>query len=169
MDIKDRELHRITTTAIIYNNEGKYLITKRSINKKHFPGKWTVPGGGLTVDDYINTPITHGEHANQWYFSVTKALTREVKEEVGVEIDKPEYLLDLTFIKGDGTPVLVLSYFAKYTSGEVVLDEDATEFKWISVDEVSEYDLIEGIDGEIRMVDEILKKRSSAELIAQGV
>lgn len=156
MAIKDKELHRIAVTAIIYNDEGKYLITKRSPHKKAFPNKWTVPGGGLSVNDYIDTP-THKEE-NQWYYPLTNGLCREVKEEVGLEIGKPEYLLDITFMNGD-IPVLVLSYYAKHISGKVVLDEDSTEFKWISVDELKDYDLIKGIDEEIKMVDEILKKR----------
>src|SRR6202042_794232 len=46
MDIKDKEMHRVATTAIIYNKAGEFLITKRAMHKKHFPGKWTVPGGG---------------------------------------------------------------------------------------------------------------------------
>ncbi len=160
MEIKDKELHRVATTAIIYNNEGKFLITKRAPHKKHFPNRWTVPGGGLSTDDYSNLPHTHeaGE-SNQWYYSVTNALKREVKEEVGLDIDTPEYLLDLTFIKGDGVPVLVLSYYTKYLGGDVVLDEDATEFAWVSVDDLKKYDLIEGIDHEIAMVDQILQKR----------
>lgn len=161
MDIKDKELHRVATTAIIYNAEGKFLITKRAMHKKHFPGRWTVPGGGLSTDDYTSLPRTH-EGDNQWYYSVTNALKREVKEEVGLEIGKPEYLLDLTFIKGDGVPVLVLSYFAEYLSGVVTLDEDATEYKWVSVVDLKNYDLIEGIDHEIEMVDEILKKRKNS-------
>lgn len=155
-EIKDRELHRVATTAIIYNSEGKFLITKRAMHKKHFPGKWTVPGGGLSVDDYINLPRTHTGD-NQWYYSLTNALVREVEEEVGLQIGKPQYLLDLTFIKGSSIPVLVLSYYAEYISGEVTLDDDATEFKWITADEIKHYDLIEGIDEEIRMVDKILK------------
>jgi isopentenyldiphosphate isomerase len=40
MDIKDKEMHRVATTAIIYNKDGKFLITKRAMHKKHFPGKW---------------------------------------------------------------------------------------------------------------------------------
>ena len=156
MEIKDKELHRVATTAIIHK-DGKYLITKRSAHKKHFPNRWTVPGGGLNTDDYTNLPNKTGE--NQWYNALVNGLKREVMEEVGLEISKPEYLLDLAFVKEDGTPNLVLSYFAEYVSGDVVLDEDATEFKWIGVDEVSMYDLIKGIDDEIKMVDEILKKR----------
>ncbi len=57
MEIKNRELHRITSTAIIHKN-GKFLITQRSLDKKAFPGKWVVPGGGLEVDDYIRNRIS---------------------------------------------------------------------------------------------------------------
>ncbi len=155
MEIKDKELHRIVITAIIYNKEGKFLITKRSPHKKRFPNKWTVPGGGLTTDDYVNTPETH---PGQWYYALSNTLKREIVEEVGLKIGKPEYLLDLTLIQGDSTPVLVLSFYAPYLGGEVKLDEDSTEFAWISAEEIPNYDLIEGIDHELELVNEILKK-----------
>lgn len=74
MKIKHRELHRITSTAIIYRKQGKnikYLITQRSLDKKAFPGQWTVPGGGLEVDDYINTPKTTKD---LWYFGDRKSV-----------------------------------------------------------------------------------------------
>ncbi len=60
MEIKDKELHRIAVTCIIYNDEGRYLVTKRSPTKKVHPNKWTVPGGGLSVDDYILTVMLVG-------------------------------------------------------------------------------------------------------------
>jgi hypothetical protein len=50
---KTPKLHRVAITAIIYNHEGKYLITRRSMKRKAFPGMWTVPGGQMSVDDYI--------------------------------------------------------------------------------------------------------------------
>ena len=34
--IKDKELHRIAITAIIYDKDGRFLITRRSLNKKSF-------------------------------------------------------------------------------------------------------------------------------------
>ncbi len=148
-------MHRVAVTAIIYK-DGKYLITKRAPNKKRFPNKWTVPGGGLETDDYINDkPSTK---AGQWYYTIEKTLRREVKEEVNVEIDKPQYLLDLTFISDEGVPCIVLSYYANYVSGEIKLDEDSVEYKWVSLSEAKNYDLIDGIWEEIEMVDKILKK-----------
>jgi 8-oxo-dGTP pyrophosphatase MutT (NUDIX family) len=126
------------------------------MHKKVMPGKWTIPGGGLSVDDYINTPASTG--ADQWYGALEKSLRREIKEEVNLEIGKPEFLVDLTFIRPDGVPVICFSYFAPYVSGEVVIDEDATEFAWVTLDQAKQYDLIEGIWDEIRQIDEILKR-----------
>ena len=156
MEIKDKELHRIATTCIIYNKDRKYLVTKRSPHKKVHPNKWTVPGGGMTVDDYINTPQTYPE---QWYGSVMKSLKREIKEEVNVEVGEVSYLLDLTFIRPDGIPVVVLSYYAPYVSGEVKLDEDAVEYKWVSLAEAKTLDFITGISHEIELVEKILKNK----------
>jgi len=158
--IKDKELHRVVTTALVYKPDLTYLVTKRALHKKVMPGKWTIPGGGLEVDDYINTkPSTTG--ANQWYGALENTIRREIKEEVNLEIGKPEFFMDYTFIRPDGVPVLGLSYFAPYIRGEVKLDEDATDFKWISASEIPNYDFIEGVDEEIRMVDEILSRRQS--------
>ena len=86
-----------------------------------------------------------------------------MKEEVNVEIGKPEYLLDLTFIIPDGTPCMVLSFYAPYVSGEVKLDEDSIDYKWVTVVEAKNYGLIEGILEEIKMVEEILKNNAKAE------
>lgn len=160
MNIKNKELHRIVTTTLIYKPDLTYLITKRAMHKKVMPGKWTIPGGGLTADDYINTPPST-KKAKQWYGALERSLRREIREETNLEIGKPELLTDLTFIHPDGMPVLCLSYFAPYVSGEVKLDDDATDFAWITVEKVGDYDFIDGIAGEITEIDKILKSRIS--------
>lgn len=75
-----------------------------------------------------------------------------------VEVDDIQYLLDLAFIRPDGTPCIVLSFYCRYKSGEVMLDEDATEYAWITAAEVGRYELIQGIDREITLVEERLAK-----------
>lgn len=156
MEIKDKELHRIATTCIIYNAEGKYLVTKRAGHKKSHPNMWTVPGGGLITDDYIHKPQTNGNQG--WYGALEAALYREIDEEVKVKIGNPTYLLDMTFLRPDGIPILVLSYYAPYISGGVKLDEDTVDFKWVSLKEAKELDLIPGIYEEIEMVENLIKK-----------
>lgn len=151
----DNELHRIAITGIVWrmreDGEREFLITKRALHKKVMPGKWTVPGGGFEVSDYINEDATYANtESPQWYNAVERALRREIREEVGLEITDIRYLLDVVFIRPDGIPVLVLSYFCKYESGEVVLDADATEFAWIRAEEVGNFELIQGIDHEIQ-------------------
>jgi 8-oxo-dGTP pyrophosphatase MutT (NUDIX family) len=141
--IKNRELHRIVSTAIIHTN-------------KAFPGLWTVPGGGLEIDDYINTkPTTPKEKI--WYFALETSLRREVNEETGLEIGKVSYLLDLAFIRPDDIPVITLSFYAPWKKGVVKLDKtENTEFAWVSRKDLKKYNLIEGIPEEIKMVDKII-------------
>jgi len=153
MKIKYKELHRITSTAII-EKDGRYLIVRRALNKKAFPGRWTVPGGGLEVDDYINTPKTSHD---AWYFAIEESLKREIKEEVGLEVKDVRYLCDLIFIRPDGIPAVVLSFFCKWKSGEVKLNDENIDYKWVTLEEAKNYDLISGILEEIEMTDKILK------------
>ena len=157
-EILNKELHRVTTTVVIYKPNFTYLITKRAPHKILMPNKWTVPGGGLNVDDYIHSKPETPE-APQWYGALEISMRREIKEEVNLEIGKPEFLTDLAFIRPDGVPVICFSYFAPYVSGDVVLDADATEFAWVSLEEAKNYDLIAGVWDEIREVEEILRSR----------
>ena len=153
MEIQNNELHRIVSTAIICK-DGKYLIEQRSPNKKVFPGKWTVPGGGLEVSDYVDTPKTT---ADAWYYAIENSLKREIKEEANLEVEKLQYLCDMTFIRPDGIPVVILSYYCDYKSGDVQLNEESVDYKWVTLEEAKNYDLIEGILEEIEMVDKIKK------------
>jgi len=157
METANKELHRISITGIIYRprEDGvrEYLITRRALTKKAFPGKWTVPGGGLSTDDYVNTPKTIG---TQWYNAVEKALKREIKEETSLEVDDVAYLLDIAHILPDGVPSIILSFYCRYVSGEVKLDKDNIDYKWVTAEEAKKYDLIDGILEEIKMVDAAL-------------
>jgi ADP-ribose pyrophosphatase YjhB (NUDIX family) len=154
---QNKELHRVTSTAIIYKNK-KYLLVQRSFEKKAFPGKWTVPGGGLEVSDYINLPKTTSQH---WYFAVENSLRREIKEEVNLEVGKINYLCSITFIRPDGIPVLILSYYAPYKSGKVKLNKENINYAWVTFGEAKKYDLVEGLIDEIKMVDKILRKNKT--------
>jgi len=148
--MEDKLLHEVVITAII-ENEGKYLITRRSPDKKRFPGKWTVPGGKLETEDYVNLPK---DTENYWYNVLEQVLKREVKEEVGLSIKNIEYVTSLATIHDDGAPSLVISCLAEYEEGEIVLQENEIDkYEWVTVEESKSYDLIDGIYDEIAMAD----------------
>jgi len=50
-----------------------------------------------------------------------------------------------------------LSFYAPWQSGEVVLNNESVDFAWVAYEQIKDYDLIEGIPDEIKLVDEILK------------
>lgn len=72
-------------------------------------------------------------------------------------MDKIDYLLDLAFIRPDNIPVLTLSFYCPWKAGEVKLNSESIDYKWIAASEVKKFDLIEGIGTEIRRVDAILR------------
>ena len=138
---------RIAVTAIVINSEGKVLITKRSKDKKRWPGRWTVPGGTLDENDYNHRPADTS--AGQWYGVIEDCLRREVEEETGLRIRNIKYECSLVF---PGT--LVLSFSCNVLgSEEVKLQESECEaFAWVTKKEAESYDLIEGILEEIQAV-----------------
>jgi len=149
----DPRLHFVVATAIIVK-DGKFLIAKRAPHEKAFPNRWTVPGGKLVLDEYKALPAS--VNYQQWYNVVDWVLRKEIREEVGLEIHKPNYLCDLVFVRPDGYPVVTLSYFADFKGGEVKLSKDLTDYSWVSLEEAKSYDLIEGIWDELKMVAEII-------------
>lgn len=147
-------LHEVAIAAIIIKDK-KFLIIRRSKNKKRFPGMWTVPGGKLETNDYINLPK---ETKDYWYNVLEKVLRREVKEEVGLEIENIEYLTSLATVHADGTPSLVISCMADYVSGEVELQkEEADDFAWVSLKEAKKYELLDGIYDELVMAEKKMR------------
>lgn len=151
MNAEPQLLHEVAITAIIVK-DGKYLITRRVMTKKRFPGKWTVPGGKLETTDYANSPK---DTEDCWYNVLERVVRREVREETGLEIQNIDYVTSLATIDNAGTPVLIISLMAEWASGDVVLQASETDqHAWITAAEAKDYDLIGGIDHELIMADE---------------
>lgn len=155
--MKIEKAHYVVVTGIIVK-DGKYLITKFSDSHNAFPNKWTVPGGKLEAKDYIDRPKHTSQH---WYNVLEDTLNREVMEETGLKIKNINYLTNLTFIRPDGIPVVILSLYADHHEGDVVLSDELIDHKWISLEEAKEYDLIEGIYDELEMLDRLLNQSNS--------
>ncbi len=155
----DPRLHFVVATAIV-EKDNKFLIAKRAPIEKAFPDKWTVPGGKMVYTEYEHLPRTSQTHP-QWYNVIEFVVRKEVREEVNLEIDDIRYLTNLVFVRPDGYPVVTLSFFAKWTSGEVKLCKDLTDYAWVTPAELKNFDLIEGIGDEIIQVADLLKLQPS--------
>ena len=112
-------------TIIICN--GKLLLEKR----KNEPGKgkWSVPGGLVDLGE-----------------SVEQTVIREVKEETGLEVEKPEHI-DVVdnIIRDENGRVkyhfVIIDYFMRLKGGTLKAASDAEELKWVSLNDVEKYDL----------------------------
>ena len=155
---ENKFLHEVAITAIVMRKD-KFLITRRSQLKKRFPSMWTVPGGRLQASDYLALPK---DTEFYWYNVLERALAREVKEEVGIDIKNVEYLTSLATVHKDGAPSIVISCTAKYVGGEVKLqNEETDDFAWVKLKEAKKYPLIDGIYEEFVMVDKKLKGKKN--------
>jgi len=151
-----QKAHYIVVTGIIIKDK-RFLIAKRAPTEKAFPNQWTVPGGKLELDDYAKRPKDTSTH---WYNVFEGLLKREVLEETGLKIKNIRYLTSLSYIRSDNIPTIIVSLFADYDEGEIKLCPALTEHAWVTLEEAKNYNLIEGIYEELKMVDRILKGES---------
>ena len=150
-----KDVFRIAVTCIILDTkEMKFLILKRSSKEVHGKGKWTVAGGTIDDSDWKEIPSKYDFPL--WYDVAIRALKREVLEETGLTILNPVYLCDCVFIHKTGVPEIVLSFYATHFKGTVKLSKEHTEYAWITVDEMKNYNLLVDIPLEIRTVEKII-------------
>jgi mutator protein MutT len=131
----ESKLHILAISAVIRNEEGKFLVVKRGDHETAFPGKWAFPGGKLE----------RGE-------TILDCVRREVMEEAGIEIeDGIKYLDDYTFVRPDNLNVIGLRFLAKAKSFDVRLSGDFDGFRWVSGKELGQMDCIDDMEKISRM------------------
>ena len=111
---------QVGVKVLLRNPEGKYLLIKRSDKKYPEVGaKWDIVGGRID-------PGT----------GLLENLKREIKEEVSLELTKePKLIAAQDILRVPGRHVVRLTYIGEI-EGEAKLDEDHTEFAWLSLDEM---------------------------------
>ena len=112
------EYEQVTHLWII-NDKGEFLMQKRSMNKKMFPGKWSVTGGAVDIGE---KPID--------------GAIRECKEEIGVEADFNKIELMMS-VKRTHVFVDVFLDRENFDVNDCILQKDEVdEVRWFSRDEV---------------------------------
>ena len=143
--------HYVVATAIISRGD-HYLIVKRSADEAAMAGLWAFPGGKLNLADYLEQPKNTSFH---WHNILDHLLMRECKEEVGLEIANIRYFKNLAFIRPDNVPTVVLSFMADYRAGYIKLNEELSDYAWVTLSEARKYNLIDGLYEELLMAQRI--------------
>ena len=60
-------------------------------------------------------------------------------------------------MREDDIPTIVISLYSQDYRGDIKLNEELVDYKWVSLEEAKNYDLIEGIYEELELVDKKLR------------
>lgn len=114
--------------------DGKLLVTQRSPQREHAPGEW----------EFLSGRMNQGE-------SFEDAVRREVREEVGLEVEVGRPINTFHFYRGpDKVEHLGVSFLCTYISGDVVLDTtEQIAYKWATVEEAEKLIKDKGILGTV--------------------
>jgi 8-oxo-dGTP diphosphatase len=112
--------------ALIFR-DGKLLLVKRGAQPGF--GEWSVPGGLVELGE-----------------KVQDAMMREVKEEVGFDVEavKLTDVADTITLDANGRVqyhFVVVNFLARIVGGELKTATDILEAKWVPVEEVEKCDL----------------------------
>lgn len=107
--------------ALIKNNNGEFLIARRKPMLNN-GGKWEFPGGKLRLGEVLED-----------------CLTREIKEELGIEIivKDPFQIVNQPYSERS---ILLISYLCEYVGGNINL-KDHDQIEWVESDLLMQYDL----------------------------
>jgi len=120
----------LAVSAAIFRN-GLVLIVRRAQPPAH--GVYTLPGGGVEVGE-----------------TLAEAVVREVREETGLEIEPVRLAGYRQLIARDSAGrverhFVILPFAARWLKGEVSLNEELAEARWLEPAELSELKTTEGL------------------------
>jgi 8-oxo-dGTP diphosphatase len=117
----------IATAHAVVFREDRALLIKRA--REPGKGRWSVPGGMIELGE-----------------TICKAAQRELREECGIEIELGKVVNVLDNIVTDEKDhirfhYVVIHLLARYVSGDVHPDSDASEVRWATCEELDTLDM----------------------------
>ncbi len=121
--------HPIPGVAAVIVKDGKVLLTKRG--NEPSKGKWGIPGGVVELGE-----------------SVEEAVVREVKEETGVDCRPLKRLTVFDSIRRDPDGrvhwhYVLHEFLCEYLGGEPRAGDDASEVRWIPLEDLGSVEIME--------------------------
>ena len=125
-NMKEGDFH-LTVLGAVKRKDGKYLITKRSMDKEWAPGAWEIPGGGVRAGE-----------------SSEDAVKREILEETGIDVSNADGGYVFTYKRVNPEEknnyfVDVYSFEKDFDEKDIVAQEDETSgFAIAGLEEIKE-------------------------------
>lgn len=117
---------QVQVVAGLIRRRGQVLLCHRRADRSHYPDVWDLPGGR----------VEPGE-------TLVEAVVRELEEELGISARLPAETAWLTLTNDElRLHIYLVDEWWGEPSNRAVDEHD--EIKWISVDEVAEFDLAHG-------------------------
>jgi 8-oxo-dGTP diphosphatase len=114
----------IVVAAMVADGAGRVLIAERP-EGKFMAGWWEFPGGKLEFGE-----------------SPEDGLAREVREELGIEIEVGEPFHVVNVVRAEDRAVLVLFYWCRWVAGAIEL-LDAGDVAWVTAEGIDDYRFLE--------------------------
>lgn len=129
---------KIITSLVIVNEEGKFLLGKRSMDEDVFPGLWSIPGGKV-------------EHEPKQLDVLENNVKKEVLEEFGVVAGVDSYIQS----HSNGQGKIYIIFKGRIVEGIPKALEDTDEVAWYNLEDIDEkslcpevYNILQKVAGE---------------------
>jgi isopentenyl-diphosphate delta-isomerase type 1 len=116
-----KRIHR-AVDILIFNSKKELLLQQRALHKRFGAGVW-----GVSVAGHVNL----GEEPD-------RAAIREIKEEIGVDVDGVEYITKKIFVRKNESELTYL--YKAQSEGLFTVDKSEVEqVKFVEVSEIQKY------------------------------
>lgn len=111
----------------------KYLFIKKVSNGSKNQGYWELPGGGLNFGELPED-----------------GLTREVREETGLNIAVLKPIITWSFLKNNNKQVIGITYLCEAKDEKVTISEEHEDFAWVKKEDFDNIDLLPELKEDIK-------------------
>ncbi len=111
----------------------KYLFIKKVSNGSKNQGFWELPGGGLNFGELPED-----------------GLTREIREETGLNIAVLKPIITWSFLKNNNKQVIGITYLCEAKDEKVTISEEHEDFAWVKKEDFDNIDLLPELKEDIK-------------------